>query len=260
MEKRTDHQIDRGLRLFAGIILIGSVFFIFGNHVENSIKASVVLLGVFTAITGAINFCPLSNLTGIEKGFRRRKLRIASDISVDTLKEINFFQDFDEKEIYDTLYYCKDINANENQVLIREGKGQGSLNIIYSGQVKVVKAVTDKSAKTIAVLEDGDIFGEMSFIDEGTPSASIVAVENSRILRIDKIAFLKMMENDKDLAMKILTRILHVCSTRVRHLSEQIVYMGKLLVNNRENKNPNKPFQSSLSKMQRRDTESRVLQ
>ena len=260
MKKRADFQIDRGLRVFAGIILIGSVFFYFGNQLESSIKAIAFLLGIYSLITGVTGFCPMGNLIRLEKGFRRRKLRIASDISVDTLKEISFFKDFDEKEIYDTLYYCKDITSSQNQVLIREGKGRGSLHIIYSGQVKVVKAVTESSAKTIAVLEDGDIFGEMSFIDESSPSASIVAVENSRILRIDKIAFLKMLENDKDLAIKILIRILQVSSTRVRNLSEQIVYMGKLLVNNRENKASNKPFQSSLSKMQMKNTQSRMLQ
>ncbi|MDY6854890.1 MAG: cyclic nucleotide-binding domain-containing protein [Thermodesulfobacteriota bacterium] len=259
MKRKTDYQIDRGLRFFVGIIVISSVFFYFGNHLENSIKATILLLGVYSATTGVINFCPLSNLTNLEKRFRRRKLRIASDITVNNLKDIDFFKDFDEKEINDTLYYCKDVTCRENQILMREGKGRGSLNIIFSGQVKVVKAVTEKSAKTIAVLEDGDIFGEMSFIDDSPPSASIVAVENSRILEIDRIAFSKMMEKDKDLAMKIMTRILQVCSTRVRHLSEQIVYMGKLLVNNRENKTSNKPFQSGL-KAQTKNIQSRMLQ
>jgi CRP-like cAMP-binding protein len=221
MEKKTDYQIERGLRVFAGII---------------------------------------SNLTGFEKRLRRRKLSVSSDISVDNLKEINFFNDFDDKEIKETLYYCKDVTYGKNQILIREGKDKSSLNIIYSGQVKVVKAVTESSAKTIAVLEDGDIFGEMSFFDDLPPSASIIAVQDSRILEIDKIAFSKIMEKDKNLAMKIMTRILKVFGTRIRHLNEQIVYMGKLWVNNRENKTSNKPLQSGFSKMQTRNIQSKMLQ
>lgn len=65
-----------------------------------------------------------------------------------------------------TDYHCKDVTYGRGQRLISEGKGKGSLNIICSGQVKVVKAVTESSAKTIAVLEDGDVFEEMSFFDD----------------------------------------------------------------------------------------------
>lgn len=260
MEKKTDYQIDRGLRLFGGIILIGFVFFYFGYELDNNIKAIALLLGIYSVITGGINSCPLSNLIGYEKRFRMRRLRIGPDISVNNLKEINFFKDFDDKEIKETLYYCKDVTYGRGQRLISEGKGKGNLNIIYSGQVKVVKAVTENSAKTISVLEDGDVFGEMSFFDDFPPSASIIAIRDSRILEIDKIAFSKMVEKDKDLAMKIMTRILKVCGTRIRHLSEQIVYMGKLLVNNRENKTSNKPLQSGFSKMQTRNIQSKMLQ
>lgn len=231
--KRTEYPIDRGLRVLGGIILIGSVFLYFGFYLSFTARVIALLVGIYSFISGITNYCPLNNLIISEKRFRRR-LKIASDITVNKVKDLAFFKGFNEKEIEKILPYCKEVTYAKEERIITEGKAKRALNIIYSGQVKVLKNITEDSAKTIAVLEDGDIFGETSFLDNLPPSASVIAVVETRILEISDLDFSKTINEDKDLAIKIMMKILQVCSTRIKSLNEQIVSMGKWLVNSRK--------------------------
>lgn len=227
---RKEYTMDRGLRVLGGIILIGAVVFYVGEYLSFTARVIALFVGIYSFVSGIINYCPWSNLIISEKRFRRR-LEITSDIKVNSVKDLAFLNGFNEKEIGKILPYCKDVAYAKDESIITEGKEKRTLNIIYSGQVKVLKDITEGSAKTIAVLEDGDIFGEMSFFDNLPPSASIVTMANTRILEISDLDFSKIMEEDKDLAIKVMMKILWTCSTRIRSLNEQIVSMGKWWLN-----------------------------
>ncbi|MEW6613851.1 MAG: cyclic nucleotide-binding domain-containing protein [Thermodesulfobacteriota bacterium] len=230
---RKEYTMDRGLRVLGGVILIGAVFFYGGEYLSFTARIIALFVGIYSFVSGIINYCPLSNLIISEKRFRRR-IEIATDIKVNSVKNLAFFNGFNEKEIGKILPYCKDVAYAKDESIITEGKEKGTLNIIYSGEVKVLKDITGGSAKTIAVLEDGDVFGEVSFFDNLPPSASIVAMTNTRILEISDLDFSKIIEEDKDLAIKMTMKILQICSTRIRSLNEQIVSMGKWWLNNRK--------------------------
>ena len=64
--------------------------------------------------------------------------------------------------------------------IVDEGTLEHSFFIIISGDVAVVKA-----AKQISTLTDGDCFGEMSYVLKGQRSASIIAIGDVVLLRVD---------------------------------------------------------------------------
>lgn len=231
--KTIEIPIDRGLRILGGIILIGSVLLYFGESIGTLAKVTLFILGVYSLVTGSINYCPVAKLIASEKRYRR-KLNISSDITVSSLKDLFFFNGFSDDEIKKILLCCRDVTYEKDAKLMTEGVERGTLSIIYSGQVKVSKKVTEETTKTVADLGDGDIFGEMSFIENLPSSASVIAVRETRVLEIDELHFSKIMEVDKVLALKIMKRILHILNDRVRSLNDQIVSMGKWWIKSRE--------------------------
>ncbi|MDY6853936.1 MAG: cyclic nucleotide-binding domain-containing protein [Thermodesulfobacteriota bacterium] len=231
--KTVEIPIDRGLRILGGIILIGSVLLYFGEFIGPTAKVILFIVGVYSLVTGSINHCPVAKLIASEKRYRR-KLNISSDITVSSLRDLSFFSDFSDDEIKKILLCCKDVTYEKDTKLMTEGVERGTLSIIYSGQVKVSKKITEDTTKTVADLGDGDIFGEMSFIENLPSSASVIALRETRVLEIDELHFSKIMDVDKALALKIMKRILHILNDRVRSLNDQVVSMGRWWIRSRE--------------------------
>ncbi|MDY6842535.1 MAG: cyclic nucleotide-binding domain-containing protein [Thermodesulfobacteriota bacterium] len=226
--------MDRAFRILSGIILIGVGIFYNGEFLTTSFEIFSIVLGSYSLITGIINFCPLTYLISSEKRLLRKLSKKESILEVNKVKDLKFFENFKDNEILKILSVCRVVTFEKDRKAITEGDHKKKLYIIYSGQVKVVKAIDDKETKTINTLEDGDVFGEMSFFDNLPPSASVIAVHKTQTLEIDIMDFFKTIGEEKDLAIKVLTKILQEESGKIRALNQEIASMGKWLVSSRK--------------------------
>ncbi len=90
-----------------------------------------------------------------------------------------------------------------NQIIFCEHEPGNDLYLIQSGRVKLTKVVEDKE-KTIDILEDGDIFGEMAILEEAPRSANAIADNEVRVLSFNKMNFEILLKGQPQLALKIL--------------------------------------------------------
>lgn len=74
----------------------------------------------------------------------------------------------------------------EGEVVVREGEAGRSFFVIIEGRVRVEKAVPSKGGVTLAYLDEGACFGEMSLIQEGPRTATVIAERPSKIAEIDQ--------------------------------------------------------------------------
>jgi CRP-like cAMP-binding protein len=100
-------------------------------------------------------------------------------------------------------------------VLIREGEPVAFLSVALSGKFAVQSA---SSRQTLATLEAGDVVGEMSFIDQRPPSASVVALEDSVVLKLSHADFSRKLERDTGFAARFYKAMAITLSNRVRDL------------------------------------------
>ncbi len=90
--------------------------------------------------------------------------------------------------------------------------------IILSGKVKVIKEKGNVKT-TLATLEEGDFFGEMSLFDNNPRSATVKALGNVKLLEINQKNFLKKISRDPSLAFRMLEKM----SQRIRKSDEKIL-------------------------------------
>lgn len=91
----------------------------------------------------------------------------------------------------------------ENEPVFLAGDKGRFLYIIIKG-----RAVAQNAAgEVLAFLEDGDIFGEMSVVDEREYSAMVRTVEKSTIFALTPEQFKKAIIKDSKLALKIIRSI-----------------------------------------------------
>ncbi len=72
---------------------------------------------------------------------------------------------------------------------------------------------------TIATMEEGDFFGEMSLFDNNPRSATVKAFGDVKLLEINKKNFLKKISRDPRLAFRMLEKM----SQRIRITDEKII-------------------------------------
>jgi CRP-like cAMP-binding protein len=92
----------------------------------------------------------------------------------------------------------------DNRVVFCEHEPGKELYIIQSGKVKISKIVNNNEVM-LAVLETGDIFGEMAILDNKPRSASAVAFGDVSLLAINKANFESMVKAQPQLATRLIT-------------------------------------------------------
>ena len=98
-----------------------------------------------------------------------------------------------------------------------EGDEGASMYILLKGRVEI-SILSSEGLRSIAELDPGGFFGEMSLL-EGLPrNASVRALEDSCALRIDRSNFIEVIRSEPDLAWRVLKSL----SKRVRQLDYQL--------------------------------------
>ena len=82
-----------------------------------------------------------------------------------------------------------------------------TIYFLKTGRVKITKYLADGSEKIIAIINPGEIFGEMAYLDETQRTDYAVTVESSMICAINKNDLAAFIEKNPELNLK-LTRIL----------------------------------------------------
>ena len=106
----------------------------------------------------------------------------------------------------------------DGEVVIRQGERADCMYIVQEGQVEVVAEAANGDVR-LGVLEPGNVFGEMALFSRAPRSATVRALGETRVLRIDKEGFLKRIHEDPSLAFRILQKM----ADRIRTLDAEIV-------------------------------------
>lgn len=104
--------------------------------------------------------------------------------------------------------------------IIRQGEVGECMYVIQSGKVEVVQERNGKEVR-LAEINEGDFFGEMSLFDKFPRSSTVRAVEETRVITIDKKIFLRKIHEDSSLAFRIMQKM----SYRIRALDEELTTM-----------------------------------
>jgi signal transduction histidine kinase len=163
---------------------------------------------------------------------------IPFDTKVKLLKKIQLFSDLHRPSLKKIADLVEETEYQKGHYIFRKGDEGDAVFIIAHGSVSV-----RDGDFILSHLKEGDVFGEYALIDNKARSASILAEEPVRLLRLSHHDFSRLMENNKE----ILHGLLQVFVNRLRHqdqmeiqLSEknaQISQQKEILVDLNEEKN-----------------------
>ena len=105
----------------------------------------------------------------------------------------------------------------DGEVVVRQGEVGNCMYVIQGGQVEVLLRKGDSDV-CVALLGEGDFFGEMALFDQEVRSATVRARGEVRLLTLEKKSFLRRIHEDPSLAFRIMEKM----SRRVRELNEAL--------------------------------------
>lgn len=140
------------------------------------------------------------------------------DYRVNLLKQINLFNSLTDEELSTILKKIIIKNFKKGQIILHEEDTNEFMYIILFGVVKVVRLTEDGKEIILAVHRSGDFFGEISIIDKKTLPATVVAMEDSSIAKINEGDFLALIHEYE----KVLDNLLRIFCSRLRENWERI--------------------------------------
>lgn len=223
------YPIDRGMRILGGFVLIMLGLNIFELAAISRIVA--IIVGSYGFLTGIINFCPILMGINKEKEMKRKKTQSKQAVPLTALKGLRFFSGFSDEEIEKIFQSCKLKEYPPSTNIIKEGKQtRKSLYIIFSGQCRVLKTLSEMGSKIIKTISDGEVFGELS---DNPPCFSFMSIDTAKVLEIEEEPFRLLLQQSPRLTNKIYEKLLPVMSMYMCALNEQVNYLGNWVLQGR---------------------------
>jgi CRP/FNR family transcriptional regulator, cyclic AMP receptor protein len=91
----------------------------------------------------------------------------------------------------------------KSSTVIAAGDPTDALYIVISGRLKVLMSDNEGREVILAILNQGEFFGEMGLIDQAPRSATVVTIESCELLTITRTDFTKCLRKNFDLTMNI---------------------------------------------------------
>jgi len=139
-------------------------------------------------------------------------------VTNEVLKSVPLFSALQHEQL-GMLAACSNLRRYPRSTLIlRAGEETDGLYIMLSGRSKVLIPDDEGHEVILAVLGPRDFFGEMGLLDDMPRSASVETLEPCELLRIGKSEFMRCLQDNFELAMRIMRALVK----RLREADRQI--------------------------------------
>ena len=131
---------------------------------------------------------------------------------VSLLKKTDIFKNTPEEDLSGIAEILEEVSLKAGQTIFSKNEIGDCMYIVEKGSVRI-----HDGAYTFALLNENEVFGELSLLDSETRSASATSNEDSIIFKLGQLPFYKILSKDQE----VLKGILQMLCRRIRNLDEK---------------------------------------
>jgi len=117
----------------------------------------------------------------------------------------------------------------DGDFLIVEGSADDSLHVLLKGKLEVVKRTGADELASIAILRDGDLAGELSFIDGGDHTVGLRALCESEVLSLTREDFENVVDDNPQLVYKVMRAVARSAHRIVHRMNNEFVELSNYI-------------------------------
>ena len=141
---------------------------------------------------------------------------------IELLQSVALFWDLSEKELG---YISEKMIARHYEsgkfIFLEDSEGEQCFFVVQ-GSVKVTRLSKDGREVILAMLNEGEFFGEMALLDGESRSANVIALEVTDVLTLNREDFLVVLHDYPQIAIQLLKEMAH----RLRKSDRQIASLS----------------------------------
>jgi CRP-like cAMP-binding protein len=179
-----------------------------GNFAD--VVKMVKLNSVYAAEDAALTAHAAAMAQLIDASFRDLKVGVAI---LNLLRPLTIFQGLGDGELRKIARLFNQKLYREGECIFKKGDAGKEAYIVLRGEVDVF---LDDRKQSVARLKSGQVFGELAFLDGAPRGATVVAVQPSILLVVQRTAFNELVESEPHLGMMVLRNIALDLSTKLR--------------------------------------------
>lgn len=144
-------------------------------------------------------------------------------VSRQRLKEIALFKRFTEEEINMIAPMLSEEFYKKGKVIWEEGSHEQGLHIIDYGKVRVTKRTKEETKQILSVLKENNFYGELSLLDGRSHSAAIEALEDTKVLVLQRKDMEKLLDEKPVTAYKIVREMTIAINEILREMNDKFM-------------------------------------
>ena len=141
---------------------------------------------------------------------------------IELLQSVSIFWDLDKDDLghIANKMVAKHFE-NGNYIFLEDSDGEQCF-FVLEGSVKVTRLSKDGREVILAMLNEGEFFGEMSLLDGESRSANVIALEKTKVLTLDRNDFIEVVNDYPQIAVQLLKEL----ARRLRKSDRQIASLS----------------------------------
>lgn len=133
------------------------------------------------------------------------------------LKQVQLFASLTDDELAQLAQICREVSAGPGDLVIQQNTTGTEMYIVAKGSVEVFIEGLD-SARTLVMLGEGQVIGEMALIDQGYRSASVkVNKQGATLYRIESGDFYRLCDANTRIGFVVMRNLAIDIAFKLRH-------------------------------------------
>ncbi len=117
----------------------------------------------------------------------------------------------------------------DGEFLINQGTSDDSLHVLLEGKLEVVKRTGGGDVAGLAVLREGDLAGELSFIDGHEHTVGLRALCPCHILSLKRADFEKIIDKNPQLVYKVMRAIARSTHRIIHRMNSEFIELNNYI-------------------------------
>jgi len=118
---------------------------------------------------------------------------------------------------------------DDGEYLTSEGVADDSLHVLLEGKVEVVKQAGAGETATLGILRDGELAGELSFIDGAPHTVGLRALCDSRVFSLKREAFEQLVDDHPAIVYKVMRAIVRSAHKTLSRMNYEFIELSNYI-------------------------------
>ena len=117
----------------------------------------------------------------------------------------------------------------DGEFLIEEGGSDDAVHVLLEGKLEVVKHTGAGEEASLGILRDGDLAGELSFIDGHVHTVGLRALCATSVLSLKRADFERVVEDNPQLVYKVMRSVARSAHKIVHRMNTEFIELSNYI-------------------------------